>query len=69
MKLYKKIYFNDKKELKEYCNENYIVKKHYDKLFINLFYKTFRKFSTEIFEDCAEIGKFDTVSYFKRYNK
>tara|TARA_R100001594_G_scaffold145293_1_gene195303 strand:+ start:2675 stop:2911 length:237 start_codon:yes stop_codon:yes gene_type:complete len=69
MTLYKKIHFGSREKLEKYSNENYIVKKHFNKLFINLYYKTYRKFETESFEDCAEIGKYDTVTYFKRHSK
>ena len=69
MKLFKRLYFSCPELLDSYYNGDYIVIKHPDKLFINLFYKTYRKFENESFEDCAEIGKYDTVTYFKRYNK
>ena len=69
MKLYKRLYFNSLELLEDYYNGDYIAIKHPDKLFINLYYKTYRKFENESFEDCAEIGKYDTVTYFKRYNR
>ena len=69
MKLYKRLYFNSLEQLDDYYNGDYIAIKHPNKLFINLYYKTYRKFENEDFEDCAEIGKYDTVTYFKRYNR
>ena len=69
MMLYKRIYFNCIEELQKYSNGGYIVIKHPEKLFINLYYKFYRKFENESFEDCAEIGKYDTVTYMKRYNR
>jgi len=69
MKLFKRLYFNSPELLDSYYNGDYITKKHPDKLFINLYYKTYRKFENESFNDCAEIGKYNTVTYFKRYNR
>ena len=69
MMLYKRLYFNCIEELQKYSNNVYIVKIHPEKLFINLYYKFYRKFETESFEDYAEIGKYDTVTYMKRYNR
>ena len=69
MKLYKRIYFNSLEQLDDYYNGDYTARKHHNKLFINLYYKTYRKFENESFSDCAEIGKYDTVTYFKRYNR
>ena len=69
MKLYKRIYFNSLELLDGYYNGDYIAIKHHSKLFINLYYKTYRKFENESFNDSPEIGKYDTVTYFKRYNR
>ena len=69
MRLYKRLYFSSLELLDGYYNGDYIAIKHPDKLFINLYYKTYRKFENESFNDCAEIGKYDTVTYFKRYNR
>ena len=69
MKLYKRLYFNSLEQLDDYYNGDYIAIKHHNKLFINLYYKMFRKFENESFNDCSEIGNYDTVTYFKRYNK
>ena len=69
MRLYKRLYFNSLELLDGYYNGDYIAIKHPDKLFINLYYKMHRKFENESFSDCAEIGKYDTVTYFKRYNR
>ena len=69
MKLYKRIYFNSLEQLDDYYNGDYIAIKHHNKLFINLYYKTYRKFENESFEDYAEIGKYDTVTYMKRYHR
>ena len=68
MKLFKRLYFNRPELLDGYYNYDYITIKHPDKLFINLYYKTYRKFENESFEDCAEIGTYDTVTYFQRRN-
>ena len=69
MILYKRLYFSCLGLLESYSDDDYYIIKHPDKLFINLYYKENRKFENESFEDCAEIGKYDTVTYFKRYNR
>ena len=65
--LYKRKYFINIESLQDYFNDHYITIKHEDKLFINLYYKIYRKFENESFEGYSEIGKYDTVTYFKRH--
>ena len=69
MILYKRLYFSCLGLLESYSDYDYVVIKHPDKLFINLYYKFIRKFEYESFDDYAEIGKYDTVTYFKRYSR
>lgn len=69
MKLHKRIYFKNIDDMNNYKNDDYNLIYHFEKLFINLYYKTFRKFKNESFENYSDIGNYDTLTYIKSRHK